>query len=79
MEAEARVVGEAFMEGLLNGRVQLFQVGPDHRDDFIGGRYLSRSRLMLSIQDVTANVTFEHLGHKAVHGSPGCAHDLQDL
>jgi len=25
------------------------------------------------------NVTFQHLGHEAVHGSPCGAHDLQDF
>ena len=32
---------------------------------------------MLPIQNVTADVTFQHLGHETVHSSPGGAHDLQ--
>ena len=32
---------------------------------------------MLSIQNMTADVTFEHFCHETVHGSPRCTHDLE--
>jgi len=56
-----------------------FQVKLDHIDDFIGGGYLSRSWALLSVKDVTANVTFQKLSHETVHRPSGRAHDLQNI
>jgi hypothetical protein len=64
---------------VVSGHLRSLQVRLDHIDDFIGGGYLSRSWALLSVKDVTANVTFQKLSHEAVHRPSGRAHDLQNL
>ena len=34
---------------------------------------------MLSVEHMTADVSFQEFGHQAVHGPTGSAHDLQDF
>jgi hypothetical protein len=64
---------------VVSSHLRSLQVRLDHIDDFIGGGYLSRSWALLSVKHVTANMTFQKLGHEAVHRPSGRAHDLQNI
>src|SRR5208282_198819 len=56
-----------------------FQVRLHHGDDFVGGRELFRTGLLLFIEDVTLDMAVQELGHQTVHG-PSCGtHQLQNV